>query len=131
MLPACRDIKSTGSDVTSPPGGVTSPATPPTQPLADVVLTGVWTGTTAPRLNISSERLYIGHHQRNGRLKIMLRRYWISTCKISPVWHDATLDRVDTTSLLHNGNPRLVDATTVFLDAITALLMQPWPREPM
>ncbi|PLW05826.1 hypothetical protein PCANC_18595 [Puccinia coronata f. sp. avenae] len=128
---AVSDIKSTGSDVTLPPGGVTSPATPPTQPLVNVVSTGVWTGTTAPRLNISSERLYIGHHRRNGRLKIMLRRYWIGTCEISPVWHDATLDRVDTTSLLHDGNPRLVDATTVFLDAITALLMQPRPREPI
>ncbi|PLW37367.1 hypothetical protein PCANC_19644 [Puccinia coronata f. sp. avenae] len=86
------------SNMTWHPGDVTSTATPPTQPLADVVLTGVCTDATAPRLNISSDR------------------------DTSPAWLDATSALVDKTPVFVDTNPLLVDAFLAIVDAISAVV---------
>ncbi|PLW25052.1 hypothetical protein PCASD_22531 [Puccinia coronata f. sp. avenae] len=84
--------------MTWPTGDVTSPATPPTQPLVDVVSNG------------------------NARLKIDRRCFWIDTCNSSPAWVDATLALFDTTPVFVDTNPLLVDAFLAIVGAILAVV---------
>ncbi|PLW55888.1 hypothetical protein PCANC_02205 [Puccinia coronata f. sp. avenae] len=80
--------------MTWPTGNVTSPATPPTQPLVDVVSNG------------------------NARFKIDRRCFWIDTCNSSPAWVDATLALFDTTPVSLDKNPPLLDTALASINTI-------------
>ncbi|PLW35356.1 hypothetical protein PCASD_15513 [Puccinia coronata f. sp. avenae] len=84
--------------MTWPTGDVTSPATPPTQPLADVVL------------------------NRNSRLKIDWRCFWIDACNSSPAWVDATLALFDTTPVSLDKNPPSLDTELASIDTISTIV---------
>ncbi|PLW37365.1 hypothetical protein PCANC_19638 [Puccinia coronata f. sp. avenae] len=82
--------------------------------------------TAKPIVSDGNIRGYIGRFEpmlhRNGRHKIVSRRFWIGTRKIPSVWLDATSALVDTTQVLLDTNPVLVNTSLVSVNAIPAIL---------